>query len=60
MTIGIAAFGPNAGLGIISSLDAVEKIGRGTIGGFVGFVALNRKHEIIRAAFQVGGAKAFC
>ena len=57
MTIGIAAFGPNAALGIISGLDAVEKIGRGAIGGFVSIVALNEKGELIRFASQDGGAK---
>ena len=34
MTIGIAVRGPGAGLAAFKALAAVEKIGRGAIGGF--------------------------
>ena len=58
MTIGIAAFGPKAGAGIIAGLGAVEKIGRGAIGGFVSLVVLTDDERLLRASVQVGGSEA--
>jgi hypothetical protein len=58
MTIGIAAFGPTAGAGIIAGLRAVEKIGRGAIGGFVSLVILSDDGRLLRASVQDGGAEA--
>ena len=58
MTIGIAAFGPKAGAGIIAGLGAVEKIGRGAIGGFVSLVVLTDDGRLLRASVQVGGSEA--
>ena len=58
MTIGIAAIGPAAGSGIIAGLRAVEKIGRGAIGGFVSLVILSDDGRLLRASVQDGGAEA--
>lgn len=55
MTIGIAVRGPGAGLAIFKALEAVEKIGRGAIGGFVSFVAVTADGELLRAETQRGG-----
>jgi hypothetical protein len=55
MTIGIAAYGPNAGLAVLRALAAVETVGRGAIGGFVSFAALASSGEVIRAETQDGG-----
>ncbi len=55
MTIGIAAYGPRAGLAVLRSLAAVETIGRGSIGGFVSLVVLTAAGEVKRAQTQVGG-----
>lgn len=57
MTIGIAAYGPGAGLAILRALAAVETIGRGSIGGFVSVVALTRTGEVTRAETQQGGSR---
>ncbi|WGD31014.1 hypothetical protein AncyloWKF20_04055 [Ancylobacter sp. WKF20] len=57
MTIGIAAYGPRAGLAILRALAAVETIGRGSIGGFVSVVALSPTGAIIRAEAQQGGSR---
>lgn len=58
MTIGIATFGPQAGHGAIAALQAVERVGRGAIGGFVSFVALTGDGRLLRATTQTGGAGA--
>lgn len=58
MTIGIAAFGPNAGLAVWRALRAVEQVGRGAIGGFASFVALDSGGSVLRAQTQRGGAAA--
>lgn len=58
MTIGIAAFGPNAGSGVIGGLRAVERIARGAIGGFVSLAAITEDGRLLRASIQVGGAGA--
>ncbi|MCI5074056.1 hypothetical protein [Oricola sp.] len=55
MTIGIAAAGPRAGLGIFHALRAVERVGRGAIGGFVSLAVLTSDGEILRASTQTGG-----
>lgn len=55
MTIGIAAFGANAGLAIITALRTIEKIGTGAIGGFVSAVAIDGP-IVQRAETQRGGA----
>jgi hypothetical protein len=58
MTIGIAAWGPGAGRAALVGLRAVEKIGRGAIGGYVSFVALTAAGGVLRAEVQRGGAAA--
>ena len=58
MTIGIAAFGPNAGRAVIRALAAVELVGRGAIGGFVSFVAIAASGRIERTETQRGGSAA--
>ncbi len=58
MTIGIAAYGPGAGVAVLRALAAVEGVGRGAIGGFVSFVALTADGAIVRAAVQRGGSAA--
>lgn len=55
MTIGIAACGPGAGLAVVRALAAVEKVGRGAIGGFASFVAFDRAGRLWRAETQRGG-----
>jgi acyl-coenzyme A thioesterase PaaI-like protein len=55
VTIGIAVRGPGAGLAAFRALAAVEKIGRGAIGGFVSFVAITAGGKLIRAETQRGG-----
>lgn len=55
MTIGIAAFGPQAGLAVVRALTAVERVGRGAIGGFASFVALGADGTLWRAETQRGG-----
>lgn len=55
MTIGIAVRGPGAGLATFRALAAVEKVGRGAIGGFVSFVAITANGELLRAETQRGG-----
>ncbi|MGF1529266.1 MAG: hypothetical protein ACFCBW_21165 [Candidatus Competibacterales bacterium] len=55
MTIGIAVSGPRAGLAVYRALQAVERIGRGAIGGFVSFAALDQRGQLLRAETQRGG-----
>lgn len=57
MTIGIAVRGPMAGLAAFEALAAVERIGRGAIGGFVSFVALTADGRLLRVETQRGGTK---
>ncbi len=54
MTIGIAVYGPRAGLATFKALQAVERVGRGAIGGFASFVAISAG-EVLRAETQRGG-----
>lgn len=56
MTIGIAAYGPNAGLAVLRALAAVETVGRGSIGGFVSVVAIASSGEVLRTETQEGGS----
>jgi hypothetical protein len=55
MTIGIAAVGPGAGMAVFDALGAVERVGWGAIGGFVTFVALTGRGELLRFETQRGG-----
>ncbi len=56
MTIGIAAYGPHAGLAVIRALAAVESVARGAIGGFVSFAAIPKTGDVLRASVQHGGS----
>jgi hypothetical protein len=58
MTIGIAVSGPQAGLAAFRALRAVEAVGRGAIGGFVSFVAIDGNGELVHAQTQRGGGGA--
>jgi hypothetical protein len=55
MTIGIAVHGPMAGLATFKALQAVERVGRGAIGGFASFVVITAQGELLRAETQRGG-----
>jgi hypothetical protein len=55
MTIGIAVHGPMAGLATFKALQAVERVGRGAIGGFASFVAITADGQLLRAETQRGG-----
>ena len=55
MTIGIAATGAQAGLAVFRALRAVERVGRGAIGGFASFVCITAGGELVRAETQRGG-----
>jgi hypothetical protein len=56
MTIGIVVRGRRAGLAAFRALEAVERIGRGSIGGFVSFAALTTE-GVVRATTQRGGTR---
>ncbi len=58
MTIGIGIAGPGAGRAAHAALAAVEKVGRGMIGGFVSLAALDRAGRLHRGETQRGGAAA--
>lgn len=58
MTIGIAAWGPEAAAAALRALGAVEAAGRGAIGGFVSLVALTDAGGVARREVQRGGAAA--
>ena len=55
MTIGIGASGPNAGRAVYDALAAAEKIGTGSIGGFVTYAAIGAGGEVLRSETQRGG-----
>jgi hypothetical protein len=55
MTIGIAAYGPNAGLAVYRSLRATERVGAGSIGGFAAFAAISADGKLLRHETQRGG-----
>lgn len=56
MTIGIGAFGPNAGLAVFRALRAAEKVGTGAIGGFATFAAITADGRAVFSVTQRGGA----
>jgi hypothetical protein len=56
MTIGIGAFGPNAGLAVFRALRAAEKVGTGAIGGFATFAAITADGRAVFSLTQRGGA----
>ena len=58
MTIGIGIAGPGAGRAALAALAAVEKVGRGMIGGFVSLAALDPQGHLHRAETQRGGGAA--
>jgi hypothetical protein len=58
MTIGICVSGPRAGLAAYRALRAVEKVGRGAIGGFASFVVIDAAGAVRRAETQRGGGLA--
>jgi len=55
MTIGIGAYGQNAGRAVYDALAAVEKVGTGAIGGFVTYAAIDGNGEVLRSETQRGG-----
>jgi hypothetical protein len=57
MTIGIGAYGPNAGLAVFAALRAAEAIGRGAIGGFATYAAITATGHLIRHETQRGGSR---
>ena len=57
MTIGIAVSGEGAGLAVFRALAAVESVGRGAIGGFVSFAAIDEAGVLHRAGTQRGGSR---
>lgn len=57
MTIGIAAWGPRAGLAVLQALRAVEAVGQGAVGGFVAAVALPAAGGIVRIETQRQGTR---
>jgi len=57
MTIGIVMKGPDAGRAMFASLQTVEKVGRGAIGGFVCFVAVDNAGKIHTHTTQRGGTR---
>ncbi len=57
MTIGIAAYGPNAGQAIIDALRAAEAVGHGAISGFVSMVVIGEDGELHRIETQRGGTQ---
>jgi hypothetical protein len=55
MTIGIVAFGPNAGQAVFDALRAAERVGRGSIGGYASYVAMEADGALHWADTQRGG-----
>jgi hypothetical protein len=55
MTIGIAAYGPNAGLAVFRALRTAEKIAWGAIGGFASFAVITQDGVLARFETQRGG-----
>jgi hypothetical protein len=55
MTIGIAVTGKGAGLAAFRALEAVEKVARGAIRGFVSFAVISEDGRLRRAQTQRGG-----
>ncbi|MGJ3249175.1 MAG: DUF6963 family protein [Elainellaceae cyanobacterium] len=57
MTIGIGAFGSQAGLAVFRALQAAEAVGRGAIGGFAVYAALSQHGTVYRYETQRGGSR---
>ena len=57
MTIGIGAYGPNAGLAVFEALRTAELNGRGAIGGFATFAVLTADGRLLRGETQRGGSR---
>lgn len=57
MTIGIAAYGPSAGLAVFAGLRAAELVGRGAIGGFASYAAIDTGGCLHRHRTQRGGTR---
>lgn len=55
MTIGIGAIGKNAGLAVFGALQAAERVGTGSIGGYAVFAAIDANGELRLAQTQRGG-----
>lgn len=55
MTFGIAVSGKGAGLAAVRALAAVERVGRGAIGGFLALAAIDDQGHLHRASAQRGG-----
>lgn len=55
MTIGIGAFGPNAGKAVFDALRAAERAGHGAIGGFATFTVISADGRGLCSATQRGG-----
>ena len=55
MTIGIGAIGPNAGLAVFKGLQAAERVGTGSIGGFAVFAAISEDGPLFMSETQRGG-----
>ncbi len=56
MTIGIGAYGPNAGHAVYAGLAAAERIGRGAIGGFATYAVITADNRLLRHETQRGGS----
>ncbi|MGD9537453.1 MAG: hypothetical protein AB7P52_16860 [Alphaproteobacteria bacterium] len=56
MTIALGASGPRAGLAVFRALQAAERVGTGSIGGFAAFAAISARGELMRHETQRGGA----
>lgn len=57
MTIGIAAVGKNAGLAVWKALNSVEKVSKGSIGGFATFVIFDEEGKLEYFCTQRGGSR---
>ena len=55
MTIGIGAIGPRAGLAIFRALEATERVGEGSIGGFAVYRVIGSDGQIHTYTTQRGG-----
>jgi hypothetical protein len=55
MTIGIATYGPSAGVACLAALKSVEAVGRGAIRGFVSFVVITQLGELKHMTCQRDG-----
>jgi len=56
VTIGIAAFGPMAGLGVFAGLQAAERVGEGSIGGFAVYRVITEDGRLVTFKTQRGGS----